>query len=208
MRRFSSRSGLAQVRPLTEASGGDDSRGPAGILTIVAADHQTVEAAAATAPSVRAPEGRTGRSPHPRPGPAGPATQAGQEGRLRSWRPFTSARGRILGWWVLLLAAALAVFTIATRHSQVSSMNAQVTSDLAHEIAEFNTLAARNGAVSGTEPKEGSGPAATTHPAALRRLLQARTGAMVVERNTVLLGIINGKIATTSRNFQAALRPP
>ena len=96
-----------------KASGGDDSGGTVGILTIVAADHQTVAAAAATTPSVRAPKGRTGRSPHPRPGQADPATQTGQEGRLRSWRPFTSARGRILGWSVLLLAAALAVFTIA-----------------------------------------------------------------------------------------------
>jgi two-component system, OmpR family, sensor kinase len=207
MRRFSSRFVSAQVRLHAEASAGDESGRTVGILTIVA-DHQTVDAAAATTPSAHAQKGPTGRPPHPRRGQADPATQAGQEGRLRSWRPFTSARGRILGWSVLLLAAALAVFTIVTRDSQVSSMNAQVTSDLAHEIAEFNTLAARNGAVSGTEPKEGSGPAATPHPAALRHLLQARTGAMVVERNTVLLGIINGKIATTSRNFRAALRPP
>jgi two-component system, OmpR family, sensor kinase len=175
---------------------------------IVAGDHQTAETAAATTPLVRPPRGRTGQSPHPPSGQAGPASRAGEGGRLWGWRPFRSARSRILGWSVLLLAAALAVFTIATRDSQVRSMNAQVSSDLAHEIAEFNALAARHGAVTGTEPKEGSGPAAPRHPAALLHLLQARTSTAVVERNTVLLGIIDGKIATTSKNFRAALGPP
>ena len=175
---------------------------------IVAAEHKTAPAAAAAAPSVRSSQGRTGLLPHPRTSRASPASRPGVRGRLRNWRPFTSARSRILGWSVLLLAAALAVFTIATRDSQVRSMNAQVTSDLAHEIAEFNALAARNGAVSGTEPKEGSGRAAPRHPATILHLLQTRTSTAVVERNTVLLGIVGGKIAATSRNFRAVQGPP
>jgi len=109
---------------------------------------------------------------------------------------------------VLLLAAAMAVFTIASHNSLVNSMNAQITGDLAHEIAEFNALAARDGAIGGTEPNEATGSAAPQHPATVLGLLKARTSTTVVERDTVLLGIVGGKIAVTSPNFRAALGPP
>jgi len=109
---------------------------------------------------------------------------------------------------VLLLAAAMAVFTIASHNSLVNSMNAQITGDLAHEIAEFNALAARDGAIGGTEPNEATGSAAPRPPATVLGLLKARTSTTVVERDTVLLGIVGGKIAVTSPNFRAALGPP
>ena len=45
--------------------------------------------------------------------------------RTHRWRPFVSARSRILGWSVLLLAAAMAVSTVATHVLLVSRMNAR-----------------------------------------------------------------------------------
>lgn len=107
------------------------------------------------------------------------------------WRPFRSARSRILGWSVLLLAAAMAAFTIASRSSMVGAMNARITTDLSHEISEFNAVAG----------------AASPHDTVLS-VLQTRTSKAVVERDTVLLGVAGGKIVTTSRNFRAALGPP
>ena len=44
------------------------------------------------------------------PAVAGPAARP----TTRRWRPFVSARSRILGWSVLLLAVAMAVSTVAT----------------------------------------------------------------------------------------------
>jgi signal transduction histidine kinase len=112
-----------------------------------------------------------------------------------SWQLLVSARGRILGWSILLLAGAMAAFTIATHDFLVSSMNTRINNELAHEIAEFRALAARQAGVGG--PETGT----------ILGVLQTRISAAVLEADTVLLGIVGGKIATTSRNFDAARGP-
>jgi len=104
------------------------------------------------------------------------------------WRPFVSARSRILGWSVLLLAAAMAVSTVATHVLLVSRMNARVSAELTHEIAEFQALAARRSAAGDGQPDS------------VLALLRARASQAVLERDTVLIGVIGGKIVATSTN--------
>jgi signal transduction histidine kinase len=123
------------------------------------------------------------------PGPAGPrkATAA-----ARPWRPLATARGRILGWSVLLLAAALAASTVATHLLLVRQLNARVSAELTHEMAEFRTLAARR-----------------EEPAASRRgsvvdLLRTRTSQAVLENDITLIGLAGGKVAAASNNPAAA----
>ena len=128
--------------------------------------------------------------------------------RIGGWRLFASARGRILSWSLLLLAGAMAVSTVATHQFLVSSMNKQISDELKHEIAEFETVAVRYGATSSLESPEDRTSSTPPHPATMLSVLQARTGAAVLEPDTVLLGVIDAKIATTSRNFRAALGPP
>ena len=108
--------------------------------------------------------------------------------RLPRWRPFVSARSRILGWSVLLLAAAMAISTVATHVLLVSRMNARVSAELTHEIAEFQALAARRSA------------AADGQPDSVLALLRARASQAVLERDTVLIGVIAGKIVVTRTN--------
>jgi two-component system, OmpR family, sensor kinase len=108
--------------------------------------------------------------------------------RAPSWRPFVSARSRILGWSVLLLATAMAVSTVATHVLLVSRMNTRVSAELTHEIAEFQALAARRSA------------AADGQPDSVLALLRARASQAVLERDTVLIGVIGGKIVATSTN--------
>src|SRR5271165_1982147 len=115
--------------------------------------------------------------------PAGPSRRtqtAGRAWRLSAarWRPLASARGRILGWSVLLLAAGIATSTIATRVLLVQGMNAQVRSELAHEIGEFRALAARRTSTTGPG-----------RPGEVVALLRARTRQAVLERDTVLIGM-------------------
>jgi signal transduction histidine kinase len=105
-----------------------------------------------------------------------------------------SARGRILGWSVLLLAAAIAASTAATHVLLVRQLNARVSAELTHEMAEFRTLAA----------------ARHEEPAAGRRgsvvaLLRARTGQAVLENDITLIGLAGGKVAAASSNPAAAL---
>ena len=103
-------------------------------------------------------------------------------------RPFVSARSRILGWSVLLLALAMAASTVATHILLIHGMNARVTAELAHEIGEFRALAARRSA------------AHDRQPGSVVRLLRARASQAVLESDTLLIGLVNGKVVTTSRN--------
>jgi signal transduction histidine kinase len=109
------------------------------------------------------------------------------------WPPFGSVRSRVLGWSVLLLAAALAASVVTMHVFLVRQLDARVNSELTHEIAEFQALEAQSGANigSGTEDK----PAKS-----VLVLLRARTSQAVLERDTVLLGLINGRIAAISGN--------
>jgi hypothetical protein len=61
-------------------------------------------------------------------------------------------RSRILGWSLLLLAAAIATSTLATHVLLVSRMNSRVSDELAHEIGEFRSLAARHAKPADSQP--------------------------------------------------------
>jgi two-component system OmpR family sensor kinase len=126
-----------------------------------------------------------------------------RRGNAGGWRPLVSARSRILGWSVLLLAAAMAAFTVATHESLVRSMNSRITAELEHEMAEFRSLAARSSTAARHEEKAATAP---SRSAALT-LLQARSRSAALEPGSVLLGVINGKIVATSRNFHPGLDP-
>lgn len=108
---------------------------------------------------------------------------------------------------MLLLAAAMAAFTVATHDFLVSSMNTRINNELTHEVAEFKALAARQGAVGSPEAGDDSRSRAQRRRATVLSVLQARVSSAVLERDTVLLGIVGGKIATTSRSFNAARGP-
>jgi two-component system, OmpR family, sensor kinase len=99
------------------------------------------------------------------------------------WRPLRSARSRILGWSVLLLALAMTVSTIATHLLLARGMNARVGAELSHEVAEFRALAVRRS----THRHDG-------RPDSVETLLRARTKSAVIEPDTVLVGLMNGKV--------------
>jgi two-component system, OmpR family, sensor kinase len=103
-----------------------------------------------------------------------------------------SARGRILGWSVLLLAAALAASTAVTHLLLVRQLDTRVRAELAHEIAEFRLLAERH--LAPRASRSGSVVA----------LLRARTSQAVLENDVTLIGLAGGKIATASSNPAAA----
>ena len=106
-------------------------------------------------------------------------------------RFFRSARGRILGWSVLLLGAALAASTLATHVLLVRGMNSQVNAELSHEINEFRTLAAQQRA-------SGSAPGGS-----VRALLKARISQAVLEQDVVLAGLLNGRLVASSSTATA-----
>ncbi|HEX9063639.1 MAG TPA: HAMP domain-containing sensor histidine kinase [Streptosporangiaceae bacterium] len=124
-----------------------------------------------------------------------------------AWRPFVSARSRILGWSVALLAAAATATTIATHAFLVASMNSRVHSELTHEIAEFRALAARYGATRPAEPHEDNSRSHAARAITVTGLMRARTSSAVLENDTVLIGVIAGRIVTTSKNFNPADGP-
>jgi signal transduction histidine kinase len=109
-------------------------------------------------------------------------------------RPFASVRSRILGWSVLLLAAALAASTVAMHLFLVAQLGARVNAELSHEIDEFRALEAQRGTASAT---------GTTGRAVLA-LLRARTSQASLERDTVLIGLIGGRIVAISGNSSPA----
>jgi two-component system, OmpR family, sensor kinase len=92
---------------------------------------------------------------------------------------------------VLLLAVAMAASTVATHVLLVSRLNARVSAELAHEVGEFRALAARRSAAPDGQPDS------------VLALLRARTGQAVLERDTVLAGLIGGKVVAVSPNTTA-----
>lgn len=111
------------------------------------------------------------------------------------WRPVASARGRILGWSILLLASAMAATVIATHVLLIRSMNSRISGELAHEVGEFRALAARQGTVA-------------SRPGQVLALLRARTHQAVLERDTLLIGLMGGKIVATSTNYSPQALAP
>lgn len=97
-------------------------------------------------------------------------------------RFFRSARSRILGWSVLLLGAALAASTLATHVLLVRGMNSRVSADLSHEISEFLALQR----APGTRQKD-----------SVLALLTTRLSQAALEPDTVLAGLLNGKLVAT-----------
>lgn len=61
--------------------------------------------------------------------------------RSRGWRPFASARGRILGWYIALLAVALVAGLILQRSILQSQLDSEVDTQLAQEVDELERLA-------------------------------------------------------------------
>ncbi|MGE5132888.1 MAG: ATP-binding protein [Gemmatimonadota bacterium] len=139
-----------------------------------------------------APEPPSAAVPPPRAGARLPIRPGAAAAARRGWRPLTSARGRILGWSVLLLAAALAASAVVTHVLLIRQMDTRVRGELAHEAAEFRALAARRGA-----------PAAGV-PGSVVSLLRARTSQAVLENDVALIGLASGKVAAASANPAAA----
>lgn len=137
--------------------------------------------------------------------PPPPTERAGRPpgGSLFSWRPLTSVRTRILGWSVVLLAAGIAVSTVATRVVLDQAMTTRVNAELAHEIAEFRALEARRGTGERPESATPGSPSAAAR-AQLISLLRARARQAVLEQDTVLFGLIDGTIVATSSNTSPA----
>jgi len=121
--------------------------------------------------------------------PGDAASAASRRFRLAWRRPFGSARSRILSWSVLLLAGGIAVSTVVTQAVLVHQMDAQVSNELSHEVAEFRTLA----------------PNSVQHgPGAVRALLSETTPKMTLERDTVLVGLVGTTVVATSGNYRPA----
>jgi signal transduction histidine kinase len=119
------------------------------------------------------------------------------EAVILRWRPFASVRSRILGWSVLLLAAAFAASTLAMHVFLVRQLDGRVNAELSHEIAEFRSLEAQRAA--GRDTGRGDGPATS-----VLALLRTRTSQAVLERDTVLVGLIGGRIVAVSGNSSPA----
>ncbi|WP_187366074.1 sensor histidine kinase [Trebonia kvetii] len=113
------------------------------------------------------------------------------------WRPFASVRSRILGWSVLLLAAAFAASTVAMHVLLVRQLDGRVSAELTHEIAEFRALEAQRAAGKDTGGTDG---AATS----MLALLRAKTSQAVLEPDTVLVGLMGGRIVAISGNSSTA----
>ena len=103
---------------------------------------------------------------------------------------------------MILLAAAITGSTVATQVVLERGMASRVNAELVHEIAEFRALEARRAAAQAPGPAPGTGRAATLDP--LVALLKARTSQAVLEQDTVLIGLIGGRIVATSTNSSPA----
>jgi two-component system OmpR family sensor kinase len=148
------------------------------------------------APAEGVPPAQLGSPPGPRSAnpagqhPGNAVTGASRRFRLARRLSFGSARSRILGWSVLLLAGGIAVSTAVTQAVLVHEMNAQVNSELSHEVAEFRTLAAHGSARHG--------------PGAVQAMLTATIRQVTLERDTVLLGLTGTTVVSTSGNYDPA----
>jgi signal transduction histidine kinase len=94
------------------------------------------------------------------------------------WRP--SARLRILGWSLLMIAAALTASTIATHVVSMRRVNAQIGNELSHEIQEFHALLRGNA----------SAPPPT--------VLRAATAHAVPERSIALVGLVGRRVVSST----------
>jgi signal transduction histidine kinase len=111
-------------------------------------------------------------------------------------------RSRILGWSVLLLAAALAASTLAMHVFLVRQLDSRANAELSHEIAEFRSLEAHSletRRAAGADTSGVDGPANS-----VAALLRTRTSQAVLERDTVLVGLIGGRIVAISANSSPA----
>jgi signal transduction histidine kinase len=106
-------------------------------------------------------------------------------------------RSRILGWSVLLLAVALAASTVTMHVFLVRQLDTRVNAELSHEIAEFRSLEAQRAAGTDTGGADGSATSVLA-------LLRTRTSQAVLERDTVLVGLIGGRIVAISGNSSPA----
>ena len=96
------------------------------------------------------------------------------------WRP--SARLRILGWSMLLIAVALVTTTVATHLLLMHRVDVRIRNELAHENDEFRAVAA--------PPASGSG--------SVSAVLRTATARGVSERTIALVGVVDGRVVASS----------
>lgn len=113
---------------------------------------------------------------------AGIVGVATNRARRRWFAHQASARVRILGGSVVLLAASLIITTTAVHLLLDRRTDQRVRAELSHEVDEFNAL--RSGRVGRT--------------ATLAQLLRTATSRAVPESNIYLIGIIAGRVGYTS----------
>ena len=98
-----------------------------------------------------------------------------------------SARVRILGWYVVLLAAALAISVVTVRQVMVSRINARIDTELRESAAGLSVLARSTVRPDSEEP-------VTTVAQVVS--LGARSG--VPEQNATLIGLVDGRVHARS----------
>ena len=123
--------------------------------------------------------------------PAHPPTPVSPSGRWRGFSAPSSARVRILGWYVLLLALALGTALLATRVVLRADVNQRIDTELRLEAAEAQTIA-----TSGFDPKTGE-PFTT-----IDQLLAAHLAVSTIEPDAALItlldGVVNGHVDPSS----------
>jgi len=123
--------------------------------------------------------------------PAYPPTPVSPSGRWRGFSAPSSARVRILGWYVLLLALALGTALLATRVVLRADVNQRIDTELRLEAAEAQTIA-----TSGFDPKTGE-PFTT-----IEQLLAAHLAVSTIEPDAALItlldGVVNGHVDPSS----------
>lgn len=88
-----------------------------------------------------------------------------------------SARARILGWMLLLVAVALAGSVLATRAVLDATLDARMNAELTHEVTKFRQYTAN------------------AHPAGVRQLLTDYLGQAEPERDETYFSIVDGHAA-------------
>jgi two-component system, OmpR family, sensor kinase len=94
----------------------------------------------------------------------------------------TSARARILGWYVALLALALVLAVVLVRQVLIDRINARIDAELVESAGELSSLA-RSGVAPGTEEPFAS----------VAQLLSVGVRSGVAEQNATLIGVLDGR---------------
>jgi len=124
----------------------------------------------------------------PSPRPTGRPIVSTGSSRRRRWGRSASARSRILGGSLILLAVSLLITTSAVHLLLSRRADQRIDAQLSHEIEEFQALRAGPQRTSGT----------------LTQLLQTATSRAVPESDIYLIGIVAGRVQYTSSSTTPA----